>query len=97
MSDDMLFAQDIARRRKISRSQARRWLEMLEAEYGASVVGRVRGRRGVRRYTTEAALARIGPRAANVETKLMSAIGDLVRRIDALEEKIGGRPPQKCV
>ncbi len=84
--EPMLFAEDVARLRKISRWQARRWLEMIEAEYGATVVGQVRARRGVRRYTTEAALARIGPRAGSVEARLMSIIGDFDRRIRALEE-----------
>lgn len=87
-SEPMLFAEDIARLRKISRWQARRWLEMIEAEYGATVVGQARGRRGVRRYTTESALARIGPRTGSAEARLLSIMSDLERRIRALEEKI---------
>ncbi len=55
----MLFAEDIAAVRGISRWQARRWLVALERRFGESAVGRFPGRRGVRRYTSEAALARV--------------------------------------
>ena len=87
MSEPVLFAEDIARLRKISRWQARRWLKIIEEEYGAAVVGQARGRRGVRRYTTESALARIGPRTGTAETRLLAIMSDLERRIRALEEE----------
>ena len=56
-----LYAADLARLRGISARQARRWLVRLEEQYGEQVVGRVDARRGVRRYTSAAALAAIGP------------------------------------
>ena len=91
MSERLLFSTDIAAMRNISRWQARRWLEALEAEYGSAVVGQVRFRQKVRRYTTEAALARVGPRATNAETRLLNAVADLARRVEVLEEKIAAR------
>ena len=57
-----LYAEDIAELRGISRWQARRWLVFLEQVHGDRVVGRVPGRRGVRRFTMEAALRTVGPR-----------------------------------
>jgi hypothetical protein len=60
-----LFAEDIARLRGVSRWRARRWLAYLEEHHGEEVVGRMPGRRGVRRFTTEAALRAVGPRTAD--------------------------------
>jgi len=87
-NEPMLFAEDIARLRKITRRQARRWLEMLEAEHGAAVVGRAPARHGVRRFTSESALARIGPRAGVVEARLVAMIRELEKRIRTLEEEV---------
>lgn len=58
-SSKLLFAEDIAALRGVSRWQARRWLLQLEDRFGEAAVGRMPGRRGVRRYTSEAALARV--------------------------------------
>jgi len=58
----LLFAEDLAVLRRISRHTAWRWLVRLEEEFGEAAVGRVRGRRGPRRFVTADALARITSR-----------------------------------
>jgi hypothetical protein len=79
----LLFAEDFARRFGVSRWTARRRLQELERQFGAQVVGRVSGRRGPRRYTTETALRSIGPAAADDDM-----LETLLRKIDALEELV---------
>jgi hypothetical protein len=75
----MLFAEDIARLRSISRWQARRWLAQLEENHGADVVGCFPGRRGVRRYTSEAALAKIGPPVDGEDVMMTNVLSRLER------------------
>jgi hypothetical protein len=83
-----LFAEDIAHLRGISRWQARRWLEQLEDQHGALAVGRVQSGDRTRRYTTEAALELVGPRASRQSTDILDAIESLLARVAALEDRI---------
>lgn len=91
----LLFAEDLATRYKMPRQRARRWLKWLEAKYGVAVVGHFPGTRGIRRYTTEAALESIGPAArtrwAEFEER-MARIGaelrDINRLVHSLEQRL---------
>jgi hypothetical protein len=80
----LLFAEDLALRFGISRWRARRLLVALERQHGPTVVGRAPGRRGPRRYTTEAALRAVTPRMADEDTEV---VANLAARVMALEEK----------
>jgi hypothetical protein len=85
----LLFAEDLATIWKVSPRQARRRLEVLERDHGPKIVGRFKGRRGVRRYTTAAALAQLGPAIDGVSEKSTStAFVSLVDRISALEDRV---------
>lgn len=59
----MLFVRDVAARRGVDTSTARRWLVDLERQHGARIVGRL----GKRLYTTEEALAEVGPSIARLD------------------------------
>ena len=81
-----LFAEDVAAMRGISPRQARRWLVRLELRYGTTVVGRIDGRRGPRRFTTAAALDAIGPQVQDGLSALHQRVADLEARVEHLED-----------
>ncbi len=84
----LLFARDIAALRGVTARQARRWLERLEI-HGTDAVGRIEGRRGPQRYTTEAALQTIEPATARREnSQLAEAAAELADRVARLEERL---------
>lgn len=60
-SGEFLYAEDVAKLRRISVRQAQRYLRRMQAEHGPSVVGSVPGRRAPRLYTTATALEKVGP------------------------------------
>jgi hypothetical protein len=72
-----LCARDIAERRRISLSAARRWLAELEAKHGPLVVGRI----GHRLFTTEEALARVMPGFGSRRTDPSAALEERLRRL----------------
>jgi hypothetical protein len=80
-----LYAEDIARLRGVSARQARRWLASLQEMHGHDMVGSVPGRRGARRFTTEAALASIAPRSHRVEDQMRRVIEEILQRLAAVE------------
>jgi hypothetical protein len=80
----LLFAEDVARRLGMSSGRARRLLVRLERQYGPTIVGQAPGRRGPRRYTTEAALQSVAPRTRCETADLMASI---LERVVALEER----------
>ncbi|HEY3821808.1 MAG TPA: hypothetical protein VGL81_31800 [Polyangiaceae bacterium] len=79
-----LFAEDVATMRGVSRRQARRWLLQLEMRYGVTVVGRIDGRRGPRRFTTTAALEAIGPWVHSADA-VRERMEELEARVERLE------------
>jgi hypothetical protein len=84
----LLFAEDIAAVRGISRRVARRWLVDLEARHGAAVVGRISARRGVRRFTTEAALEAVSPRVERETRELQDVLMELAERVAEIERRL---------
>jgi hypothetical protein len=80
-----LFAEDVAAMRGISPRQARRWLHRLELRFGVAAVGRIDGRRGPRRFTTEAALETIGPRLQSSDGLVHERMAELEARVERLE------------
>ena len=82
----LLFAEDLAVLRAISRRQATRWLVRLEQRYGVQAVGRVDGRRGPRRYTTEAALQALGPETSRPDLHLAEVVAELAQRLAEVEQ-----------
>jgi len=86
----LLFAEDLARLYKMPRQRAHRWLQFLERKYGAVVVGQFPGSRGIRRYTTEAALESIGPAArsrwADLDERMELFTAELQRLAREVEE-----------
>jgi hypothetical protein len=90
----LLFAEDLARIWKVSPRQARRRLETLEREHGSKIVGRFKGRRGMRRYTTAGALALLGPAIdGGGEKSTSTAFMNLIDRISALEDRMSRIAP----
>ena len=94
-----LYARDIAERRRISVSAARRWLAELEEKHGALVVGRV----GHRLFTTEEALAQVVPGFGGRRKDPNAALEEKLRRlartvrvmqvaVERLEARMAGRP-----
>ncbi len=96
VSAKLLFAEDLSELHGISRRQARRWLARLESSYGTLAVGRTAGRRGPRLYTTEAALARIGPHADPNASPQSARLDDLERQLAALKARLDGLEEEKC-
>jgi hypothetical protein len=84
----LLFAEDIAAIRGISRRVARRWLVELEERHGVSVVGRMSGRHGVRRFTTEAALEAVSPRVERQTRELYDLLMQLAERVGDIERRL---------
>lgn len=72
-----LYASDIAERRRISVSAARRWLAELEEKHGPLVVGRV----GRRLFTTEEALARVVPGFGGRRKDVGAVLEERLRRL----------------
>jgi hypothetical protein len=85
-----LFTEDLAAMRGISIRQARRWLVRLELRYGVTVVGRLDGRRGPRRFTTASALETVGPRWQCEDEALSARIAALEQRVTQLERSAEG-------
>lgn len=91
-----LFAADIANRHNVSVQAARRWLARIEKTYGPAIVGRVGGGgERARRFTTEAALAKIHPDAARRDESLEGCVVELTEKyeellvlVDRLRERI---------
>lgn len=88
----LLYAEDIALLRGISRRQAHRWLVRLEQQFGAAAVGRLQGARRVRRYTTAAALEVVQPRMQR-QDELLDAI---LVRLRELEDKVTQGHARTC-
>jgi hypothetical protein len=88
MNERVLYAEDIARLRGISVRQARRWLEEMESQHGAALVGRFPGRGGARRFTTAAALSSIGPVRDRTSDLLVAFVAEVRKRLDALENAV---------
>jgi hypothetical protein len=84
----LLFAEDVAAVRGISRQVARRWLVELEERHGAAVVGRMSGRRGPRRFTTEAALEAVSPRVERETRELYEMVMQLAERLGEIERRL---------
>ena len=94
-----LYARDIAERRRISLSAARRWLAELAEKHGPLIVGRV----GNRLFTTEEALARVVPELRGRRNDCSAALEERLRRltrtvrtmqlaIERLEGQLARRP-----
>ena len=83
-----LYAKDIASLRGISVRQARRWLATLAEQHGCDVVGSAAARRGTRRFTSEAALANIAPRAKRAHDHLADVVTEIIERLDAIERRL---------
>lgn len=76
MTDGPIFAEDLAARWRVHPSTARRWLRQLERAHGGRVVARL----GKRLYTTDHALARVGPGGEQADS--------LADRVAQLEERV---------
>jgi hypothetical protein len=88
---NFLYAKDIASLRGISVRQARRWLVTLAEQHGADVVGSAAGRRGTRRFTSEAALANIAPRTRRANDHLAEVVAEIIDRLNAIERRLDER------
>jgi hypothetical protein len=88
MTTRVLYAEDLALLHGISVRQARRRLLDLEAQYGERVVGRTPWANGVRRFTTEQALASFTPCSETLSDKVMAAVERLAVDVRALGERI---------
>jgi hypothetical protein len=87
MSDRALYAEDVAKIRRISIRQAQRWLAEMEMTHGPAVVGQIKGRSGVRRYTTESAMAVFGPYRPSFEARVDAMLEAFGKRLADLEER----------
>lgn len=99
----LLFAEDLAVKFNMPRQKAHRWLKWLEAQHGHLVVGQFPSSRGIRRYTTEAALESIGPAARHKFSEFqekMAKLGcevRLLRRdLEELRKRFGQRKDVPC-
>jgi hypothetical protein len=82
----LISVDEIAKKRNINRTTARRWLLALESEYGPGIIVRLTTANRPKLFTTEAALRRCN--LAEQEPDWRRVVSELEKKITCIEKRL---------